>query len=185
MVNRRLAAAAVSLLVLAAPPVPELPAQTSAPPGSAPRHLGFTFSSGSCELGPDFCAISSPRSWTASEVDLVRTSLDDIAGIPLGDKVIQRARTNGFQTFRRLGQAARLDAERAYQAEPTTVASAHTDDQRSIRSIDVTDRFFERRSIRDKFSGEPGYLLTTEILAHELFHAIDLDQQYTGTVEFR
>jgi hypothetical protein len=46
------------------------------------------------------------------------------------------------------------------------------------------DRFFERESVRDHFSGEPGYLLTTEILAHELMHAVDLRQQYSATVEF-
>ena len=64
------------------------------------------------------------------------------------------------------------------------VATTHTDAGRDIRTIDLTDRFFERESIRDHFSGEPGYLLTTEILAHELVHAVDLRQQYSGTAEF-
>ena len=54
-----------------------------------------------------------------------------------------------------------------------------------MRTIDLTDRFFERESARDHFSGEPGYLLTTEILAHELVHAMDLGEQYSGTDEFR
>jgi hypothetical protein len=66
-----------------------------------------------------------------------------------------------------------------------TVATAHTDERHEIRTIDVNDRFFERKGARDHFSGTPGYLLTTEILAHELVHAVDLGQQYSGTADFR
>ena len=57
-------------------------------------------------------------------------------------------------------------------------ATTHTDDRHSVRTIDVTDRFFERGSTRDHLSGDPGYLLTTEILAHELLHAMDLGQRH-------
>ena len=66
-----------------------------------------------------------------------------------------------------------------------TVATTHHDEQNSIKTIDLTDRFFERQSLRDQFSGPPGYLLTTEVLAHELVHAVDLDQRYSGTETFR
>ena len=34
-------------------------------------------------------------------------------------------------------------------------------------------------------AGRRGYLLTTEILAHELVHAVDMDQRYSGTETFR
>ena len=97
---------------------------------------------------------------------------------------MERAARNGFRTLRRFTNAAQLNADGRYDAQPTVVATAHTDDRHSMRTIDLTDRFFERASARDHFSGEPGYLLTTEILAHELVHAMDLNQRYSGTAEF-
>jgi hypothetical protein len=115
----------------------------------------------------------------------MRASLDEIAATDLGRRIIDRARSNGFETFRRFARAARLDPERGYQVERATVATTHYDERDSVRTIDMTDRFFERRSLRDQFSGPPGYLLTTEILAHELVHAVDVGQRYSGTVTFR
>jgi hypothetical protein len=149
------------------------------------QHRGFTFSAGSCELGTEFCAITAPKEWTAAEVELVSEALDEIAGSALGRRIIERALSNGFRTFRRFGRAARLDPERGYQVEPATVATAHHDDVNAVTTIDLTDRFFERRSMRDEFSGPPGYLLTTEVLAHELVHAVDMGQRYSGTETFR
>jgi hypothetical protein len=61
--------------------------------------------------------------------------------------------------------------------EAPTVATAHHDERSDIKTIDVTDRFFERQSLRDQFSGPPGYLRTTEVLTHELVHAVDIDQR--------
>ncbi len=148
-------------------------------------HRGFTFSAGTCELGPQFCAISTPKEWTVAEIALVSAALDDIAGTDLGRQIIDRALSNGFRTLRRFVRAARLDGDRGYQAEEPTVATAHHDEQNGIKTIDLTDRFFERQSLRDQFSGPPGYLLTTEILAHELVHAVDMDQRYSGTETFR
>ena len=151
----------------------------------AAPHRGFTFSAGTCELGPEFCTISTPREWTAAEVELVSAALDEIAGSDLGQRIIARALSNGFRTLRRFVRGARLNADRGYQADPATVATAHAGEQDSVRTIDITDRFFERRSLRDQFSGPPGYRLTTEILAHELVHAVDVGQRYSGTVDFR
>ena len=150
----------------------------------APQHDGFRFSSGTCEQGPDFCALATPRAWAPAEIALVRAALDEIAASDLGRRITQRARRNGFVTLRRFAQAAALDAEGRYGLQPMIVATTHTDADRDIRTIDLTDRFFGRESVRDHFSGEPGYLLTTEILAHELVHAVDLHQQYSGTTEF-
>jgi len=151
----------------------------------APRHAGFSLSPGTCEQGPEFCAVTTPRAWAPTEIDLVRAALDEITASDLGRRIAQRAGRNGFRTLRRFAHAAQLNAERGYDAQPTIAAMTHTDDRHSIRTIDLTDRFFERQSARDHFSGEPGYFLTTEILAHELVHAMDLGQQYSGTVEFR
>ena len=148
-------------------------------------HRGFAFSAGTCELGPQFCAISTPKEWTVAEIALVSAALDDIAGTDFGRQIIDRALSNGFRTLRRFVRAARLDGDRGYQAEEPTVATAHHDEQNGIKTIDLTDRFFERQSLRDQFSGPPGYLLTTEILAHELLHAVDMDQRYSGTETFR
>jgi hypothetical protein len=152
---------------------------------SAVEHRGFSLSAGTCELGADFCAISTPRAWTSDEIELVRGALDEIGSGLLGRQVLERARANGFKTLRRYVRAARLTDQGGYEAQPMTVATAHVDEPRAIRTIDVNDRFFDRRGARDHFSGTPGYLLTTEILAHELVHAVDVGQQYSGTADFR
>src|SRR5947209_8185789 len=153
-------------------------------PGDAPQHDGFRFSPGTCEQGPEFCAFAAPRAWAPAEIALVRAALDEIAASDLGRWITQRARRNGFVTLRRFAHAVELDAEGRYSVQPMIVATTHTDAGHDLRTIDLTDRFFERESVRDHFSGEPGYLLTTEILAHELVHAVDHRQQYSGTAEF-
>ena len=169
-------AAALSVLCTADPRASQEP---SLPPSRDPApHRGFAFSPGTCELGPRFCAITEPREWAAAEAELMRSSLDEIAATSLGRRIIERALSSGFGRFRRFARAARLDPERGYQLEPATVATTHYDERDSVRTIDMTDRFFERRSMRDQFSGPPGYLLTTEILAHELVHAVDVGQRY-------
>ena len=175
--------AGLALLMLAAGQ--PMASQDARPSGAGKIHRGFHFSSGTCELGPQFCSISTPRDWTDAEIDLVSSALDEIAGSDLGRRIIDRAQSNGFRTLRRFVRGARLDGDRGYQADPVTVATAHGGDQDAVRTIDLTDRFFERRSLRDQFSGPPGYLLTTEVLAHELVHAVDVGQRYSGTVDFR
>lgn len=150
----------------------------------APQHDGLFFSPGTCEQGPELCALTIPRAWAPTEIALVSGALDEIAASDVGRRIIKRAGQNGFRTIRRFAHAAQLNAQGRYDIQPTIVASTHTDDRHSLRTIDLTDRFFERESARDHFSGEPGYLLTTEILAHELVHAMDLGQQYSGTAEF-
>jgi hypothetical protein len=152
--------------------------------GESPQYDGLIFSPGTCEQGPEFCALTIPHAWTPAEIDLVSAALDQISTSELGKRIIQRATQNGFHTLRRFTHAAQLNAQGRYDTQPTIVASTHTDDGHSMRTIDLTDKFFERKSARDHFSGEPGYLLTTEILAHELVHAMDLGQQYSGTAEF-
>jgi hypothetical protein len=148
-------------------------------------HRGFAFAAGTCELGPQFCAIAAPREWAADEIALVSGALDEIAASDLGRRIIDHALSNGFRTLRRFARAAKPDGERGYQADAATVATTHHDDQGAVKTIDLTDRFFERRDLRDQFSGPPGYLLTTEVLAHELVHAADMDQRYSATETFR
>lgn len=155
------------------------------PRGDAPQPNGFSFSPGTCELGPEFCGVATPRAWAPAEIDLVRAALDELAASDLGRRITQRAGRNGFRTLRRFAHTAQPNAQGGYDAQPLIVATTHTDASHSMRTIDLTDRFFERESARDHFSGEPGYLLTTEILAHELVHAMDLGEQYSGTDEFR
>ena len=167
--------AAALMLVMAAPTAWQ----------DQPSHRGFTFTAGTCERGPQFCAIAAPQEWTAGETALVSGALDEIVGTDLGRQIIDRALSNGFRTIRRFARGARLDGERSYQLDAPTVATTHHDEANDIKTIDLTDRFFERQSLRDQFSGPPGYLLTTEVLAHELVHAVDLDQRYSGTETFR
>jgi hypothetical protein len=158
----------------------------SAVSAQTPRaHRGFAFAAGTCELGPRFCAIAAPRDWTADEIALVSGALDEIAASDLGRRITERALSNGFGTLRRFARAAKPDGERGYQLDAATVATTHHDDQGAVKTIDLTDRFFERRALRDQFSGPPGYLLTTEVLAHELVHAVDMDQRYSATETFR
>jgi hypothetical protein len=149
------------------------------------RHGSFTFATGTCEQGPEFCAIAAPRAWTPAESALVGAALDEIAANETGRRIIDLAVQNGFRTLRRFAHAAQPDAGGNYAPEPMIVATAHTDEAHAVRTIDLTDRFFERQTARDHFSGTPGYLLTTEILAHELVHGVDLNQQLSNTDEFR
>lgn len=182
MTSRWLLAAAALILVAA---VPGRTAQSEDPARSdAPQHNGLSFLPGSCEQGPEFCALTVPRAWAKTELDLVSAAIDEIAASEVGKRIIKRATQNGFHTLRRFTNAAQVNADGHFDAQPTIVATAHTDDRHSIRTIDLTDRFFERASARDHFSGDPGYLLTTEILAHELVHGMDLGQRYSGTAEF-
>jgi hypothetical protein len=150
-----------------------------------PSHRGFSFSAGTCELGPQFCDVARPREWTAAEIALASGALDEIAGTDLGRRIIAGALSNGFRTIRRFARAARLDGGGGYQAEAATVATTHHDEASGIKTIDLTDRFFERQSLRDQFSAPAGYLLTTEVLAPELVHAVDMAQRYSGTEVFR
>ena len=79
--------------------------------GAGAEHRGFRFSSGSCELGPDFCAVSVPKEWIPSELELVRGALDEIAVDPLGARVLERALSNGYRTVRRFSRAARQNVD--------------------------------------------------------------------------
>jgi hypothetical protein len=182
---RRMSVAVSAALVLAA----AVPGGQSSPEAGvlrdAPAYEGFSFSPGTCELGPEFCAVTGPGGWSATEIALLRAALAEISASDLGRRIAERAGGNGFHTLRRFANAAEPNAHGGYEAQPLIVATTHTDATHSIRSIDLTDRFFERASARDHFSGQPGYLLTTEILTHELVHAMDLGQQYSGTPEFR
>ena len=150
-----------------------------------PSHRGFTFSAGTCEQGPQFCSVAVPREWTAAEIGLVSAALDEISASDLGRRIIEHALSNGFRTLRRFTRGARVDGDRGFQKDAATVATTHHDEPGAIKTIDLTNRFFERQALRDQFSGPPGYLLTTEVLAHELVHAVDLDQRYSGTETFR
>jgi hypothetical protein len=179
------AAIVAGLLVLGAVDPHASQDQSPSSPAGRAAHRDFVFSAGGCELGPEFCAASGPRGWAAGEVELVSAALDEIAATDLGRRIIERSLANGFNTIRRFTRAARPDPAGGYQVDAATVATAHHDDRTSVKTIDLTDRFFERRSLRDQFSGPPGYLLTTEILAHELVHGVDADQRYSGTVTFR
>jgi hypothetical protein len=177
-----LLSAAALILVAAVPAGPA--ASDDLARGDAPQHDGLFFSPGTCEQGPEFCALAIPRAWAPHEIDLVSAALDEIVAGDVGKWITQRARRNGFVTIRRFAHAAELDADGRYHVQSTIAATTHSDAGHHLRTIDLTDRFFERESVRDHFSGEPGYLLTTEILAHEFTHAVDLDQQLSGTAEF-
>src|SRR5262245_41943873 len=99
------------------------------------RHEGFTFSTGTCEQGQEFCAVTRPKPWTPQEIALVQSALDEIGAARLGRQILQRAQQNGFRTLRRYTQAAEPNTAGRYFADSTIVAVTHADDQHAVRSI--------------------------------------------------
>src|SRR5881628_2158 len=91
--------AAALLLIAAVPERNASPAEFVR--GDAPQHGIFSFSPGTCELGPEFCAVTTPRPWARTEIDLVGAALDEIGASELGRWITQRAGRNGFRTLRR------------------------------------------------------------------------------------
>src|SRR5258707_1162718 len=84
---------AVALILVAA--VPAGPAASDdLARGDAPQHDGLFFSPGSCEQGPEFCALTIPRAWAPSEIDLISAALDEIGASDLGRRIIRRAGQN-------------------------------------------------------------------------------------------
>lgn len=153
--------------------------------GEASDYHGFSFVPGSCEQGREFCSATTPRAWAPTEIDTVRAALDAIETKDLGRRIMRRALRNGFKVMRRFAYAAQPNERGVYDIEPSIAATAHRDDRHSLRTIDLTDQFFERKSARDHFSGDHSYFLTTEVLLHELLHAIDFDQRYSSSSKFR
>src|SRR6266571_1752448 len=116
---RSAAAVMVVAAVRGGSPPPNDPA-----PSDAPQHNGFRFSPGTCEQGPEFCALATPRAWAPAEIALVRAALDEIAASDLGRWVTLRARRNGrIRTSRQAwdarrpatGRGSRESRERAAQ----------------------------------------------------------------------
>jgi hypothetical protein len=133
------------------------------------RNHAFTFVAGTCEESQGDCQTRGPKAWTDDEASLVSAALDAIAARPLGRLVLNRVALQGVMTLRRFssGGASR-------PKDPLGIASAAQFDRTSpAQAIDVHDLYFSYRDVRDRFSGNPGYLLTAEILLHECFHVLD------------
>ena len=58
-----------------------------------------SFHPGTCELGSEFCAVTTPHPWASTEIDLVGAALDEIGASDLGRRIMQRAGRNGFRTL--------------------------------------------------------------------------------------
>ncbi|HEU4935334.1 MAG TPA: hypothetical protein VFT39_02695 [Vicinamibacterales bacterium] len=132
------------------------------------RNHGFVFSAGTCEGLAADCQIREPKEWTDAEASVVSAALDAIAATPLGRLVLDRVALQGVTTLRRFRTGApgpRDDLGVGSTAQFDRTSPAH--------AIDIHDLYFSYRGVRDRFSGQPGYLQTAEILLHECFHVLD------------
>ena len=78
--------------------------------------------------------------WSAPPIDLVSAAIDEeIGASDLGRWIKQRAGQKGCRTLRRFAQTVQLNAQGRYDAQPMIVATTHSDDRHSMRTIDVTD----------------------------------------------
>jgi hypothetical protein len=128
----------------------------------------FAFATGTCEEIATDCQTRGPKAWTDDEVSVASAALDAIAAKRLGRLVLDRVALQGVRTLRRFstgspGPKDNLSVESTAQFDRTSPAQA----------IDIHDLYFSYRGVRDGFSGQPGYLLTAEILLHECFHVLD------------
>jgi|RhiMetdeSRZDD1v2_1073273.scaffolds.fasta_scaffold359791_2 hypothetical protein len=148
------------------------------PTASNETYLGFTFVPGDCELGRAYCDIRKPKDWTSTEIAVIKQAIDAVMARPGGPAIIERAQAKGYRTLRRYALGAsrenQIPAERPLWDAQTNYPSA---------SIDFNDRLFRGRDgmVRDRFSGNPGYLLIAKTFLHECFHAID---EWSPTEEF-
>jgi hypothetical protein len=134
----------------------------------ARRNHAFTFVAGTCEKSQGDCQTRGPKAWTGDEASLVSAALDAIAAKPLGRLVLNRVALQGVTTLRRFSSGA------SRPKDPLGIESAAQFDRTlPTHAIDVHDLYFSYREVRDPFSGNPGYLLTAEILLHECFHVLD------------
>jgi hypothetical protein len=154
--------AAVGALLTGPPAVIRHPAFRQAAPV---EYRGFTFSAGSCEAGQSACARSIPKKWTPSEIDVVKSAIDEILARTDGVGVVDRAQQRGVTVLRRHGVF-------IGRSGPVPAAAALRRD-RLPAAIELYDSFFASPGGRDPFSGKPGFLLVSEILLHECMHAID------------
>jgi hypothetical protein len=151
----------------------------SGPPALSETYVGFTFVSGDCGLGPEYCAIRQPKDWTSADREVVERAIDAVAARRGGRAIAERAQARGFQTLRRYAFGGTRDANGT--PVPLPGAEAQTHRSAEATSIDFNDRFFRWGALRDQFSGAPGYLVAAKIFLHECFHAID---EWSHTDEF-
>ena len=138
-----LAMLAVLLFVGGSRDVTNVAATQTSNPDQA--YMGFGFVAGTCELGAAFCADSVPREWTANEVDLIRSALDEIASNPLGKTLIARAQGNGFVTLRRYVLAVLANPQtRQYEPSPLSSAYARNDYENGIKSINIANLLLQQ-----------------------------------------
>jgi hypothetical protein len=151
------------------PDIPTAPSET---------YSGFTFVRGDCGLGPAYCDIRQPKDWTSTEIAVIKQAIDAVMARPGGPAIIERAQAKGYGTLRRYA----LGATRENQI-PVERPQWDAQTNYPFASIDFNDRLFRGRDgmVRDRFSGNPGYLLIAKIFLHECFHAID---EWSATEEF-
>jgi hypothetical protein len=139
-----------------------------------PGYLGFTFAPGRCGVDQPICALRGPKEWTADDMALTKKAIDAIAAHPTGKRILERARMRRFRVIRRYSTGL-TNMARGVSA---IAASLHPGDD---PYIELNDRFFAYGSLRDPYSGRPGYLVVAQLLLHECIHAID---DLSGQPEF-
>ena len=139
-------------------------------PGSHPQgsetYAGFLITEGYCAPTNLGCAQQLPRSWSADELSKVKQSIDEIRARASGDAVMQRIQMPRRVVIRRFTHGRSGGA-----VDPTIVASFRR--RGDVDVVELYDRFFRLGDSRDILSGRQGYRFQTQVLLHELLHALD------------
>ena len=153
----------VWILLLCAPLLALTP--QSHPQGSE-TYAGFLITEGYCAPANLGCAKQLPRSWSAHELSKVKQSIDEIQIRPSGDALIQRIQVPRRVVIRRF-----THGRSGGTVDPTIVASFRR--RGDLDLVELYDRFFRFGDSRDVLSGRRGYRFQTQVLLHELLHALD------------
>jgi hypothetical protein len=128
-------------------------------------HAGFAIEDGAC--GEEVaCLQRGPKAWTPSEMQTFEEAVRDIQTRPGGQEILKRAQEAGA---RRVG---RFQVGLAEDKPQPGIGAALLRTQ-AYRGIHLYDRWFSLSKLRDTVGGKPGYRVTSQVLLHECFHAVD------------
>ncbi len=146
-----------------------------ADPQGSETYAGFLITEGYCAPANLACAQQLPRSWSGDELSKVRQSIDEIRLRASGDAIMQRIQMPRRVVIRRF-----THGRSGGTVDPTIVASFRR--RGDLDVVELYDRFFSFGDSRDVLSGRRGYRFQTQILLHELLHALD---EHSGSAEFQ
>ena len=144
-------------------------------PQGTETYAGFLITEGYCAPTNLACAQQLPRSWSADELSKVRQSIDEIKARASGDTIMQRIQIPRRVVIRRF-----THGRSSGTVDPTIIASFRR--RGDLDLVELYDRFFRFGDSRDVLSGRRGYRFQTQVLLHELLHALD---EHSGSAAFQ